>query len=205
MQEGTVSVILEVQETEAVISVRDTGFGMSPETLAQVGKRGFTSKGNEGFSGAGIGVHYARTCLEEAGGRLEIESTLGHGSTFRLSLPLEFPQGTYSVGISAVLLDNDPTMSAVWKFAAKRAGVSLQNFTKPDELTQALQKLHKDTAIFLDVNLGEGEIRGADLARDISNAGYRNITLTTGEPPHLYSNLPWIKHVIGKSPPWMPG
>lgn len=203
MQSGIVKVHLELNENQIVISISDTGIGMSAETLAQVGKRGFSLKGSDGFSGAGIGVFYTRTCVEEAGGQLEIQSTLGQGSTFLLYLPLESSQVACPAGTSAVLLDNDPTMGVVWNLAAKRAGVSLQTFTTAHELTKALQKLNKDTAVYLDLNLGEGQVRGVDLAHDLSNAGYKNITLTTGESAELYANLPWIKEVIGKTPPWI--
>ena len=69
----------------AVITVRDNGCGMSPEFLEKQLFRPFktTKKG-----GLGIGLFHTRNIVEEHQGRIEVESEVAIGTTFRVMLPL---------------------------------------------------------------------------------------------------------------------
>ncbi len=67
----------------ARITVDDDGVGMTPEVLERIRKPYFTTK--EG--GTGLGVAIARGIVEQHGGRFEIRSTSGKGTTVTLSLP----------------------------------------------------------------------------------------------------------------------
>jgi signal transduction histidine kinase len=67
-----------------VIELADAGEGMSPETLAQVWDPFFTTRPGRD----GLGATRARAAIEEAGGRVELESTPGAGTVARVSLPL---------------------------------------------------------------------------------------------------------------------
>jgi PAS domain S-box-containing protein len=88
-----VTVSLEVGEGEATVSVTDTGIGIKPEHLSLIFEKfrqldgGSTRK----FRGTGIGLHFVKLVAQAHGGRVEVESEFGKGSTFRLVLPLEVP------------------------------------------------------------------------------------------------------------------
>jgi signal transduction histidine kinase len=69
----------------ALISVRDTGVGMSPETLARAEEPYFTTKGPG--EGTGLGLALARDFALSAGGRLRIASIPTIGTTVELFLP----------------------------------------------------------------------------------------------------------------------
>ncbi len=88
--EGTVTLSLVSQPDERwrVLSVRDTGRGLSQEQLARMFEP-FNRLGaeHEGIPGTGIGLNIARRLLERMGGRLEVNSTPGEGSDFRVWLP----------------------------------------------------------------------------------------------------------------------
>ena len=71
------------------IEVRDEGSGMPASVLARVGEPFFTTK--EPGQGMGLGLFVARALCEQIGGRLEIESVEGRGTTVRMSLPLQLP------------------------------------------------------------------------------------------------------------------
>jgi signal transduction histidine kinase len=69
----------------ARISVHDDGVGMTPEVLDRIRKPYFTTK--EG--GTGLGVAVARGLVEQHGGRLEIKSAAGKGTTAVITLPMK--------------------------------------------------------------------------------------------------------------------
>jgi PAS domain S-box-containing protein len=76
-----------------VLSVRDRGVGISPEDQQRIFDRFFRARGGRRPEGLGLGLYIARLLAEAHGGRVEVESKLGQGSTFRLILP-ESPPGT---------------------------------------------------------------------------------------------------------------
>ena len=69
------------------ILVEDRGSGMSPEVAARAGEPFFTTK--EPGKGMGLGLFLTRTVLEGLGGRLEIRSEAGLGTTVSLILPCD--------------------------------------------------------------------------------------------------------------------
>ena len=72
------------------ISVSDTGCGISPENCAIVFERLAQVKGTTraSRSGLGLGLYISRDLVSRQGGRIWVESQLGHGSTFYLTLPV---------------------------------------------------------------------------------------------------------------------
>ena len=71
-------------EREIEIAVRDEGVGMNEETRRQLFHPFFSTKGD---LGNGLGLYISNEIAERHGGRLEAESTLGVGTTMRLTLP----------------------------------------------------------------------------------------------------------------------
>lgn len=76
---------VDEHEGEVAIEVRDRGTGMAPEVLANVGEPFFTTKPTG--QGMGLGVFLARALCDRLGGRLELASVLGEGTTVRVVLP----------------------------------------------------------------------------------------------------------------------
>jgi signal transduction histidine kinase len=71
----------------AVLEVRDDGMGMSPEVAAQCFDLFFTTK--EVGEGTGLGLAVVHNVVTNHGGRIEVDSAPGRGSTFRVVLPRE--------------------------------------------------------------------------------------------------------------------
>ena len=88
---GTVTLTAENSNGRARISVRDTGIGISKEDLPKIFDRFFQAEGarelrKEGF---GLGLNIASEILRAHGGDIQVESELGKGTTFRITLPLK--------------------------------------------------------------------------------------------------------------------
>ncbi len=71
----------------AIIRVRDTGIGIGPENLARVFEPFFRVNENAG-RGTGLGLSISREIVTLHGGTLTVESKLGEGSMFTITLPL---------------------------------------------------------------------------------------------------------------------
>jgi putative PEP-CTERM system histidine kinase len=85
---GRVDVILRRQADRACIEVRDTGKGMSRDFIRDSLFKAFEStKAN----GMGIGTYESREYIRELGGKMEVSSEPGVGTTFVVSLPLSQP------------------------------------------------------------------------------------------------------------------
>ncbi len=72
-----------------VVTVRDTGIGMSEASVARLFERFYQvdSSLNRRRGGSGLGLNISRALAELMGGNLDVESREGHGSTFTLRLP----------------------------------------------------------------------------------------------------------------------
>lgn len=69
----------------AALSVKDSGVGMSPETLARATEPYFTTR--RGRGGTGLGLAGAKAFVEDAGGALRLVSAEGRGTTATIFLP----------------------------------------------------------------------------------------------------------------------
>ncbi len=84
--DGWIRLSLMQSQHHAVIELADNGCGMDEAFIAERLFKPFdTTKGNAGM---GIGVFQARDYVQKLGGRLTVASQPGHGTTFRIELPL---------------------------------------------------------------------------------------------------------------------
>jgi signal transduction histidine kinase len=80
---GTLQVILEDTGGEAAISFRDTGPGIDSSVLGKIFSPFFTTRSE----GSGLGLALCKKYTEVLGGRIEVTTELGVGTTFVISLP----------------------------------------------------------------------------------------------------------------------
>ena len=88
---GTVEVTMAVQENQAVITVRDTGIGIAPEDLTRIFEDFYRAKAAKALSemGTGLGLPLVKRIVETYHGHIDVQSTVGEGSTFTVTLPVD--------------------------------------------------------------------------------------------------------------------
>ena len=85
---GTITVRLEGDATATRIAVSDTGRGMSPDELQRVFDRFSRGAGDERRGpGTGLGLSIVRSLVDMHGGTIDVDTTLGAGTTFTVALP----------------------------------------------------------------------------------------------------------------------
>jgi len=79
------------EEEYDIIKVTDTGIGISEENIRKLMQidQNYTSKGTGGETGTGLGLILCKEHLDKNGGKIEVISELGKGSSFIISFPKE--------------------------------------------------------------------------------------------------------------------
>ena len=84
---GVISIETSSRGKNIVVSISDTGCGMSPKQLEKVFMPFFTTK--EVGKGTGLGLSVSYGIIRGLGGEIEVESTIDVGTTFKLILPIK--------------------------------------------------------------------------------------------------------------------
>jgi len=90
---GTVAISLRREEQMAVVAITDTGIGIPTEDIPLIFERFYRVDKSRSRSegGSGLGLAICRHIAEAHGGKIEVESRVGGGSTFSVWLPLQSP------------------------------------------------------------------------------------------------------------------
>lgn len=83
--EGKITLTIREEGNEIIVEVADTGTGIDDEILPNIFEPFFTTKPRE--KGTGLGLTISQRIIRELGGRIEVESKKGEGSTFRIFIP----------------------------------------------------------------------------------------------------------------------
>ncbi|KAA0566970.1 two-component sensor histidine kinase [Bacillus sp. CH30_1T] len=83
--QGNVSVNLEVTHTQAIVTVEDTGKGMTKDQIARIGTLFFTTK----VQGTGLGTSVSLRIIEAMGGHIHYSSIVNKGTVVTIDLPLK--------------------------------------------------------------------------------------------------------------------
>lgn len=157
------SVSLEADGAKAILlTVRDTGAGMSEETLRRIGEPFFTTK--QPGRGTGLGLASAFHTISEAGGTWSVMSNAGGGTTFSVQLPmadLVEPVGPRAVTAAqaplhgcVLIVDDEPMVRTVLARQVARLGMSaVVAESAEDALIRLRAGLDDLRAIVLDLSM----------------------------------------------------
>jgi signal transduction histidine kinase len=81
---GTLTIAAAAQAGWLAIEVRDTGPGLSSDEIAKIFEPFYTTKSN----GTGLGLAVSYGIIQQHGGRIDVNSMAGVGTTFTVRLPI---------------------------------------------------------------------------------------------------------------------
>jgi signal transduction histidine kinase len=84
---GRVEISAEPRADEWVITVRDTGTGIPDEEIPRIWERLYRGDKSRSQRGLGLGLSLVRAIINAHGGSIEVQSTVGKGSSFVIHLP----------------------------------------------------------------------------------------------------------------------
>ncbi|HUP10517.1 MAG TPA: PAS domain-containing protein [Caldimonas sp.] len=175
------------------LSIRDAGCGMPPEVLARVFEPFFTTK--DIGKGSGLGLPQVYGFVQQSGGRIDIESAVGEGTTVTLLLPrslhtpaaaAEAPtappatRGDKSSRGVALLVEDDDEVAALTAEMLGHLGFDVVRAASADAALGALANSRRVDVVFSDIMM-PGGINGLELGREIRRRQPDlRIVLTTG-------------------------
>ncbi len=86
-ENGKISISAHRERTDFLVSIQDTGCGMTEEQLPHIFQRYYQGSRSHSSSGLGLGLSIAYRIVELCGGSIEVESKPGSGSRFTVTLP----------------------------------------------------------------------------------------------------------------------
>jgi signal transduction histidine kinase/CheY-like chemotaxis protein len=118
---GQIAVRAQREDGEVRVSVRDTGLGIAAEDQARIFDEFQQAKqvGSKSGEGTGLGLTLSKKFVELQGGRIWVDSQIGHGSTFTFTIPLweshaavpeptvPQPAGAEPTGPSVLVVEDD--------------------------------------------------------------------------------------------------
>jgi two-component system cell cycle sensor histidine kinase/response regulator CckA len=176
---GRVSVSISATADRVLLSVADSGCGMAPEIAARVFDPYFTTK--EVGKGTGLGLATVHGIVQHAHGDIEIDSNVGVGTVFRISLPTTdiAPASEVSIVIPVdqrgriLVVDDDEHVRRVAERILRRSGYEVRTAASGPE---ALAEVRRSSFDLLLTDMVMPGMTGRELARVVASE-YPNIRI----------------------------
>ena len=164
---GRVSVSASVQAAEVVITVSDTGVGMSAQDLRHLYQpfhRGASSRGSA-TDGLGLGLAIARHMVELMGAALHIDSVLGQGTTATVTLKAASQSGRVAsseepsallAGLRVLMVEDDAQARLALSLWLQESGAQVQTASSGQEAIDLLQQGDAPDLLLADLTLDPG-------------------------------------------------
>ena len=142
-----------------VFSVSDTGRGIARDDLEHIFQAFTRLSSAQGVEGFGLGLAITRQLVDLMGGRIDVRSVEGVGSTFTVEIPLEeVSEKTGDTkafsGKRCLLLDDDKLQLTLFENQLKQLGIESVACMKAEEILGYLEHEHFD-ALFTDMQMPE--------------------------------------------------
>ena len=195
-QGGQVTIETGGEAQTAVLTVRDTGFGMDQQTLQRAFEPFFTTK--EVGQGTGLGLSVVHGIVAQIGGKIEVSSQPGGGSAFTLRLPIASPgsptrgavggaAGAPPRGATIMVVEDDEAVRRMTVRALSQAGYATLEAVDGQEAL-GLVTGGRDVPDLVVTDLGMPRMDGYELARRLrADHPSRPVLLISG---HVHTDPP---------------
>ena len=181
-KKGTVNIGVDYRDNTLTLKVQDSGTGMSEEQMKRIFAPFNRLENADTQEGFGLGLSIAKALAELLGGRIEVESHIGFGSLFTVTLPLvegdeEVLQRTVMEstvlpeGLRIAVLDDDTVVLKMTVEMLAKKKVQVVGCHTVDELFERMRKNDYDL-IITDIMLGG--MSGFDLLELLRDANIGN-------------------------------
>jgi CheY-like chemotaxis protein len=181
-----------------MISVADTGVGMSEETRARLFEPFFTTK--SAGKGTGLGMSVVDGIVRQSGGHILVDSRPGQGSVFRIYLPSVSEAAAIETGATELimprsgnerilLVEDDVAVRSMTQSLLERQGYSVVSAASGEEALN-LAAVHRDRLDLILTDVGMAGMSGPQLVERLHNSnGSLPVLFMSGHPPDQMPTL----------------
>lgn len=205
--------------TGCLVEVRDNGCGIPPQHLDDIfrlGWRGEPASGKRSHAGSGMGLHIVRSFVQALEGTIEVKSTQGRGTLFRVFLPGPVKHarhvptssraqvGSLAGKIVAILDDQRTVIESMRVLFESLGATVVAADSELDFLTEVLALERTPDLFILDFMLGRSSVASRCLAMLRQRLGHDNVraVILTGNPSHPelknVTNVPIIEKPLSE-------
>ena len=154
--EGSVTLRVDVVRGRLVFSVRDTGRGIGREEKERIFAEFVRLSSAQGVGGFGLGLSIVDRLVKLLDGTISLESRLGEGSRFIVSVPVGEAAGSASAeagepvsqaGLRVLLVDDDPLQLEMTAAMCRRAGVGCESCQYPEYVAKLVGESRFDLVL----------------------------------------------------------
>ena len=154
--EGSVTLRVDVVRGRLVFSVRDTGRGIGREEKERIFAEFVRLSSAQGVGGFGLGLSIVDRLVKLLDGTISLESRLGEGSRFIVSVPVGEAAGSApaeagepapQAGLRVLLVDDDPLQLEMTAAMCRRAGVGCESCQYPEYVAKLVGESRFDLVL----------------------------------------------------------
>jgi signal transduction histidine kinase/ActR/RegA family two-component response regulator len=164
---GSVGLVIQAVSDAVEFRVDDTGPGIRTSDRERIFKP-FMRLDSSQQGGAGLGLSISRSLVAAMGGRLDLDTEPGCGSSFHFRLPLGVAEHTGTqadlAGLSVLLVDDDADVLALYELYLHDWGLQVHCATSVQQALPLLDR-HSFDVVISDLHLGDES--GAELLRHV--------------------------------------
>ena len=176
------------------VAVKDTGKGMTTQEKHDVFQAFTRLKNAQGIEGAGLGLSITHELASLLDGEIQVESVVGHGSTFTVTIPLEEKTEDAEMEETAeatptlpaaewedskiLLLDDDPLQLQLLQEMLRRLPIAPEKVIVCHHVTDALTALHNEKPSLMLMDIEMPEMNGMEIIQHLNHTHMRVVAMT---------------------------